>query len=170
MAPPPDTPEKPTDEVDKIMAKYDNDEKTEKWKKSDSYKKQQKAKEDQEIKKQQDEVQQLEDTLNQIESSKKILGKTKQLSERDLHAAEDDDFLQGLFNKYSINGKKGIKMIEKDKAFLAAQQCLQKWKGMSVEDSKQYLKDNFEAAWDQHDIHSKNKIDITEAYSMLKEI
>mmetsp|Transcript_6933 Transcript_6933/g.11138 ORF Transcript_6933/g.11138 Transcript_6933/m.11138 type:complete len:118 (+) Transcript_6933:271-624(+) len=117
------------------MEKYDHEEAEEKWLKSDGYKKQQKAKKDAEIKKQQAEVSDLEDTLSQIEQSKKMIGKSKELSEREKHAADDDDFLQNLLGKYSINGKNGIKLIAKDKAYIAATQCLQKWKGMAAKDA-----------------------------------
>jgi len=42
------------------------------------------------------------------------------LSDKELHAAEDDDFLQNLFQKYATDGKNGIKIITKDKAYLCA--------------------------------------------------
>ena len=70
-----------------------------------------KAKADAAVQQEADKVKELEDTLSQIEDQKKLGGRTGTLSERDLHAAEDDDFLQALFQKYAINGKNGIKMI-----------------------------------------------------------
>jgi len=42
-------------------------------------------------------VNELEATLGQVEASKQLIGKTGELTDRELHAAEDDDFLQGLF-------------------------------------------------------------------------
>ena len=41
---------------------------------------------------------------------------------------------------------------------------------MKGADNQAYLKENFQTAWEEHDVHNKNKIDITEAYSMLKEL
>ena len=61
-------------------------------------------------------------------------------------------------------------MITKDKAYLAAAKCVERWRKLKGEENRQYLKDNFNAAWEEHDIHHKNKIDITEAYALMKEI
>ena len=112
----------------------------------------------------------MEDTLGQIEESKKLLGKTKQLSEWELHAADDDDYLQTLFSTYAVNGKDGIKMISKDKAYKAASECIKKWKGLSQTETLTYLKDNFDTNWAEHDPTGKNKIDITEAYQLMKQL
>lgn len=48
------------------------------------------------------------------------MGKSGGLSDKELHAAEDDDFLQSLFQKYATNGKNGIKVVTKDKAYICA--------------------------------------------------
>jgi hypothetical protein len=48
------------------------------------------------------------------------MGKTGGLSDKELHAADDDDFIQGLFQTYSSNGKNGIKIVTKDKAYVCA--------------------------------------------------
>ena len=80
----------------------------------------------------------LEATLQQVEDAKKT-GKFHELSQRDIHAAEDDDFLQSLFAKFATNGKDGIKTISKDNARLAAAQCLQKWHSQSEQEAKEYL-------------------------------
>ena len=44
----------------------------------------------------------------------------KNQQERADHAAEDDTYLEGLLTQYAVDGKKGLKMIAKDKAYLAA--------------------------------------------------
>ena len=115
---------KPQDEVDSIMAKYDNEEKQKDYLKSDAYKAKIKAKEDAKIKEEEDQVQQLEETLGQIESNRDLLGKKK----ANEHAAEDDDFLQTLFKNYATNGKDGIQIITKDKAYLAAAKCVERFR------------------------------------------
>ena len=73
-------------------------------------------------------------------------------------------------DKYGADGKKGIRIITKDKAYLAAQKCIEKFRDLKGEDATNYLKENFKSAWDEQDVHNKNKIDITEAYSMLQNI
>ena len=99
-----------------------------------------------------------------------LTGSKEEVMKKNAHAAEDDDFLQGLFTQYAINGKGGIKVITKDKAYLAAQKCVAKWKNLKGEELNNYLKENFSGAWEEHDIHKKNKIDVTEAYQMLKDL
>ena len=42
--------------------------------------------------------------------------------------------------------------------------------GLDSDDANQYLKENFETSWNQHDINNNKAIDITEAYQLLKEI
>ena len=98
-------------------------------------------------------------------------GLTKgQITERKLHAAEDDEFLQNLLQKYAVNGKDGIQVITKDKAYIAAAVCVKRWRKLEGQDNSQYLKENFQAAWEEHDVNKNNKIDLTEAYSLMKEI
>ena len=92
------------------------------------------------------------------------------MGDRELHAAEDDDYLNGLFEKYQTTNKKGDKVITKDKCYIAAGKAIEHWRDIKGEENKQYLKDNFQALWDEHDVHKKNKIDVTEAYQLLKEI
>jgi len=53
---------------------------------------------------------------------------------------------------------------------LAAGKCVERWRSLTGEENRSYLKENFAAAWAEHDIHSKNKIDLTEAYALMKEI
>ena len=55
-------------------------------------------------------------------------------------------------------------MITKDKAYIAAGKAIEHWRGIKGDENKQYLKDNFQALWEEHDVHHKNKIDVTEAY------
>jgi hypothetical protein len=55
------------------------------------------------------------------------MGKSGGLSEKELHAAEDDDFIQSLFQKYATNGEAGVKIVTKDKAYICAQKYIEKW-------------------------------------------
>ena len=48
---------------------------------------------------------------------------------KQLHAAEDDDYLQNLFADYAEDGPSGIKMITKDKAYQCASKAIEKWNG-----------------------------------------
>ena len=130
-------------EVEILMEKADHEEAQSKWLKSDAYKKQQQKKKDEQIKSQQKEVQELEDTLGQVEASKQLIGKSKAMGDRELHAAEDDDYLQSLFEKYAKEGKGGVKMITKDKAYIAAGKAIEHWRGIKGDENSQYLKDNF---------------------------
>ena len=61
-------------------------------------------------------------------------------------------------------------MITKDKAYVAAGKAIEHWKDLKGTENKDYLKANFQTAWDEHDVHHKNKIDTTEAYQLLKEL
>ena len=63
--------------------------------------------------------------LDQLDVEKSMGIKT--LGKRQLNAGEDDDFLQGLFQKYAKDGNKGIKIIAKSTAYIAAQEAVQKW-------------------------------------------
>lgn len=158
------------DEVEELMDKYDNDEKHAAYIKSDAYKAEIKAKKDKEVAKQNDELKDLQLTLGNLEDSKKLAGRSTGLSEREQHAAEDDEYLQGLLTQYAVEGKKGLKMISKDKAYLAAGKCVEKWRGLKGEDNQNYLKANFDETWTQYDVKGKNKIEESEAYQLLKEI
>ena len=91
-------------------------------------------------------------------------------NKKKINTAENDDFLNKVLDKYGQDGKKGIRIITKDKAYLAAQKCIEKFRDLKGEDATNYLKENFKASWDEQDVHGKNKIDITEAYSMLQYI
>ena len=61
-------------------------------------------------------------------------------------------------------------MVSKDKAYICASKAIEKWKGLKGQENLDYLKENFSQNWDEHDIHKKNKIDVTEAYQLMKEI
>ena len=103
----------------------------------------------------------------QIEKS--VRGGTN-LAQHQLDAAKNDEFLQSLLDKNSHDGEDGIKMITKDKALVCAQQVLKKFRHLSDQESKDYIAGNFQKAWDEHDIHAKNTIDVTEAYQLLNEL
>jgi len=61
-------------------------------------------------------------------------------------------------------------MLTKDKAYLAAGKCVEKWRGLKGEDNQNYLKANFDETWNNYDVKGKNKIEESEAYQLLKEI
>ena len=42
--------------------------------------------------------------------------------------------------KYDQDGANGIKIITKDKAYLAAQEAIEKWKSIGSDESREYLK------------------------------
>ena len=83
---------------------------------------------------------------------------------KNLHAAEDDDYIEKLFEKFSSKDKKGNEFVSKANAYKAAQKCVEKFRDIHGAETTAYLKENFDAAWAEHDIHDKKKIDITEAY------
>jgi hypothetical protein len=41
---------------------------------------------------------------------------------------------------------------------------VEKFRDLKGNDITNYLTENFKPSWDEHDVHGKNKIDITEAY------
>ena len=166
----PEEPQPKKDEVEDIMDKYDHEEEHAAFIKSDAYRAQIKAKKDKEIDKQSAELKDLELTLGNLEDSKKLAGRTTGLSDREAHAAEDDEYLQGLLTQYAVDGKKGLKMLTKDKAYLAAGKCVEKWRGLKGEDNQNYLKANFDETWNNYDVKGKNKIEESEAYQLHKEI
>jgi hypothetical protein len=47
---------------------------------------------------------------------------------------------------------------------------VKRWRNLTGTENSQYLKENFDTAWENHDMHKKNKIDLTEAYSLMKDI
>ena len=67
-------------------------------------------------------------------------------------------------DKNAKEGDDGIKMLTKEKALVMAPQTLLKFRQMKTEETKDYIKTNFQKTWDQHDIQGKNMIDVTEAY------
>ena len=81
-----------------------------------------------------------------------------------MDAAKNDEFLQNLLDKNSKDGADGIRMLTKEKALVMAQQVLHKFRQMKTEETKDYIKQNFQKTWDEHDLHGKNMIDVTEAY------
>ena len=61
-------------------------------------------------------------------------------------------------------------MLAKDKALLIAPAVLKKFRNLSGTEAKDYISTNFQKAWDEHDIHQKNVIDVTEAYQLFNEL
>ena len=152
------------------MDKYDHEEEQKVYEKSDAFKKKIQDKKDNEIEKQQKEITDLELTLGNLEDSKKLAGRATGLSDREQHAAEDDEFINTMLEQYQESGKKGAKIITKAKAKIAAGKCIEKWRGLKGEQNKNYLNSNFDDVWSQHDVQGKNTIEVSEAYQFLKEI
>ena len=92
------------------------------------------------------------------------------LAQHQLDAAKNDEFLQNLLDKNSKDGADGIKMLTKEKALGMAPAVLRKFRQMKMEETKDYIKQNFQKAWDEHDLHGKNMIDVTEAYQLFNEL
>ena len=67
-------------------------------------------------------------------------------------------------DKNAKDGADGIKMLTKEKALVMAEKTLHKFRQMKTDETKEYIKTNFQKTWDEHDLHGKNMIDVTEAY------
>ena len=61
-------------------------------------------------------------------------------------------------------------MLPKANALAMAPQVLKKFRNLTGQEAKDYLATNFQKAWDEHDIHGKNLIDVTEAYQLFNEL
>ena len=93
-----------------------------------------------------------------------------QLAQKQLNAAQNDEYLQNIFKKYAQDGKDGIREITKDKALAAASLVLKKFKGITGKDAQSYIAENFETVWKEHDVKDEKKLDVTEAYAMFNEL
>ena len=56
--------------------------------------------------------------------------------------------------KYSKDGKDGIKIIERAKAHEAGVLVVKKFHNLEGQENANYMKENFEAAWKEHDVKS----------------
>ena len=65
------------------------------------------------------------------------------LAQHQLDAAKNDEFLQNLLDKNSKDGADGIKMLTKEKALGMAPAVLRKFRQMKMEETKDYIKQNF---------------------------
>ena len=92
------------------------------------------------------------------------------LAQHQLDAAKNDEFLTNMLDKYSKDGDDGIKMIAKDKALLIAPAVLKKFRNLTGQEGKDYIATNFNKSWEEHDLHAKNLIDVTEAYQLFNEL
>ena len=61
-------------------------------------------------------------------------------------------------------------MITKAQALQCAPAVLKRFRNLSGQESKDYVKTNFDKTWEEHDIHAKNVIDVTEAYQLFNEL
>ena len=92
------------------------------------------------------------------------------LGARQLDAAKNDEFLTNLIDKHSKDGEDGIKMITKAQALACAPAVVKRFRSITGQEGKEYIKTNFDKAWEEHDIHAKNLIDVTEAYQLFNEL
>ena len=92
------------------------------------------------------------------------------MAQHQLDAAKNDEFLTNLLDKHSKDGEDGIKMITKDQALACAPAVLKKFRNLTGQEGKDYVATNFQKAWDEHDIHQTNLIDVTEAYQLFNEL
>ena len=58
--------------------------------------------------------------MAQVEDTKKLGLLTGTDKKKNLHAAEDDDYITKLFEKYSTTDKKGNEIVTKANGYLAA--------------------------------------------------
>ena len=53
---------------------------------------------------------------------------------------------------------------------MACAKSLEHFKELTGKENQDYLKANFNKMWDEHDIHNDKQIDVTEAYTLLRDI
>lgn len=63
-----------------------------------------------------------------------------------------------------------MRIVTKDKAYIAAGKCIEKFRGITGSANQKYLKANFDETWSNYDVKGKKKIEESEAYQLLKEI
>ena len=61
-------------------------------------------------------------------------------------------------------------MVSKVNTYLACQKGLEHWKGLQGKENQDYLKANFDTAWNELAVNGKKAIDVTEAYNLVKTI
>ena len=90
--------------------------------------------------------------------------------------AEDEDFMKQVFDQYSTEGKDkrgnatGFDIIQKDKAFEAAQEVIMKWNDLPQPNAKSYLDDKFDKNWEKFDVNKQGFIDVTEAFQFTRQL
>ena len=83
--------------------------------------------------------------------------------------AEDDDYMQGVFEFYATDGKdkrgnpNGAKLLTKANALEASQDIIMKWNNLPEVNAKAYLDARFDKTWDKFDVLNKGIIDVSEA-------
>ena len=61
-------------------------------------------------------------------------------------------------------------MIKKEKALLAAPQVVKKFHGLSGKENQEFVAQNFETLWQEHDVRNEKVIDVTEAYQLFNDL
>ena len=83
--------------------------------------------------------------------------------------AEDDDYMQNVFEQYSTDGKdkrgnaNGIKLMTKASAMEASHDIIQHWNNLPEVNTVKYLDAKFDKTWDKFDVNNKGIIDVSEA-------
>ena len=90
--------------------------------------------------------------------------------------AEDEDFMKSVFDSYATQGKDkrgnatGFDIIQKDKAFEAAEEIIMKWNDLPQPNAKAYLDDKFDKNWEKFDVNKAGFIDCTEAFQFTRQL
>ena len=164
---------KKVSELDSIMNRYDEEEKHAAYLKSPEFAADQAKKKEEQAKIEEQKAAKLQETLDEMELQKALEREEKQgsqLAQKQLNAAQNDEYLQNIFKKYGKDGKDGIREISKSDALKVAPQVLKKLKGLTGKDASSYIAENFENTWKEHDVKDEKKLDVTEAYAMFNEL
>ena len=155
------------------MNRYDEEEKHEAYVKSPEYAAEQKRVAEKKAQDEENKKDELQDTLAEMDLEKAMEQAETHgtsLAQKQLNAAQNDEYLQNLFKKFAEDGTDGIRVIKKEKALQAAALVVKKFRNLEGQDNKDYLTANFDEKWNEQDVKGSGVIDVTEAYTMLNEL
>ena len=75
-------------------------------------------------------------------------------------AAEDEDFMKGVFDQYKIPGKdkhgnpSEVDILTRDKAYQASMDIIMKWNDLPEQNASKYLSDKFDKSWKKFDVNN----------------
>ena len=91
-------------------------------------------------------------------------------------AAEDEDYMQSVFDQYQIPGKdkhgqpSGQDILVKEKAYDASMDIIMKWNDLPEQNARKYLNEKFDKTWKKFDVNIQGFIDTTEAYQFERQL